>query len=427
MGVVSMASEATKLKQIDWRRKPLSEDESRMTTGAFIKAQRFLTGMKSIADRYASGEAKFRLRDTIVPIILNAWDGYLSDSVIAIDQNDEAVLFAQNLGIEWREISNAVDALFDVGVLLAYHHENPERPGHPNYTVKAADGLDSDLKGLKGRVLNHSRELDVHTWSDHPKANAFVNQIWDAYFSDGNEGIRKKHIKVVLLDLYVRWCTDPTLKITVARRVSDYKARWRYNALHISKLTIDVVDKLELAGLIHQAIGFYNHDDHTGRTTRIWPAPKLISMFEDAKFGIFDIGQCPDREVIILNRPHPTEKKKTVKVDYEDTTETMRMRTVVRRYNDLLHRTSSTSPRLKNRISNSVETPAGQRRSSSSPRTTNSPVGYSIAVRSQRAVDFLAVGGSAAQRNGARTSSSTTSQRWKSTIPVFTSPCCTQT
>lgn len=334
-----MAADTQKLKQIDWRRKPLSEDESRLVTGAFLKALKFLTSMKSIAHRYESGEAKIRLRETIVPIILNAWDGYLSDSVIAIDQNDDATAFAKTLGVDWGNLSNAIEALFSVSALAYVHAPNPDEPNHPNYVVWAADGLHSDLKGLMGRVLNHSRELDVHRSSDHPEANAFVNQIWDAYFGNGNEDIRKKHIKVVLLDLYVRWSTDPTLKITVSRRVSDYKAKWRYNALHISKLTIDVVDKLELAGLIHQAIGFYNHDDDTGRTTRIWPTPKLISMFEDAKFGAFDIGPPPDQEVIILNKPHPTRDGKKVLVDYEDTTETKRMRSVVQRYNDLLHHT----------------------------------------------------------------------------------------
>lgn len=340
MGVVSMASEATKLKQIDWRRKPLSDDESRMATGAFIKAQRFLTSMKSIADRYASGEAKIRLRETIVPIILNTWDGYLSDSVIAIDQNDETAAFAKTLGVDWGYLSNAIDALFSEGVLAYTHSANPEKPRSPNYVVCAADGLHENLGGLKGQVLNHSRVLDVHTWSDHPEVNAFVNQIWDAHFGGGNKKIRKKHIKVVLLDLYVQWCNDPALKIGVSLHKNHYKAKTRYNALHISYLTVEIIDILEDAGLIHQAPGVFGRAIALkNRTARIWPTPKLMTMFQDAKFSVLDIGPPLDAEVIILNQPDPERPGKKVLVEYEDTDEIRRMRDVVQQYNQLIHGT----------------------------------------------------------------------------------------
>ena len=48
----------------------------------------------------------------------------------------------------------------------------------------------------------HSRLLDVHRWSDHPEVNAFVDDIFNTYFKQKTK-IRKKHLKVVLLDLYV--------------------------------------------------------------------------------------------------------------------------------------------------------------------------------------------------------------------------------
>ena len=51
--------------------------------------------------------------------------------------------------------------------------------------------------------LEHYRELDVHTWSDHSEVNIFIDQIHAEHFSDPLSKIRKKHLKVVLLDLYV--------------------------------------------------------------------------------------------------------------------------------------------------------------------------------------------------------------------------------
>ncbi len=126
---------------------------------------------------------------------------------------------------------------------------------------------------------DHSRLLDVYTWSDHPEVNIFVDSIYDAYFLGGNERIRKKHLKVVLLDLYVAWKEDPELYIAFHRDVNFYKARSRYNALHISKLTIKVIDRLVEAEFIFFLVGF--HDERKGgisRVSRIWPTDKLISF-----------------------------------------------------------------------------------------------------------------------------------------------------
>jgi len=51
------------------------------------------------------------------------------------------------------------------------------------------------------RYLN-ARPLDVHTWSDHPEVNVFVDEIYSHLSSiKGNQRINKKLLKVVLLDL----------------------------------------------------------------------------------------------------------------------------------------------------------------------------------------------------------------------------------
>ena len=48
-----------------------------------------------------------------------------------------------------------------------------------------------------------SRPFDVHKWSDHPEVNNFVNSIYDKHFKLQKSEILKKHLKVVLLDLYI--------------------------------------------------------------------------------------------------------------------------------------------------------------------------------------------------------------------------------
>ena len=67
------------------------------------------------------------------------------------------------------------------------------------------------------RDYEHSRPLEVHRCSDHPEVNAFVNRIYKEHIhkSGTNIQIKKKHLKVVLLDLYVAWSDDPSLNIAV--------------------------------------------------------------------------------------------------------------------------------------------------------------------------------------------------------------------
>jgi hypothetical protein len=107
------------------------------------------------------------------------------------------------------------------------------------------------------RDYNNSRVLDVHVWSNYREVNDFVSEIYETYFSkqNGKKSIAKKHIKVVLLDLYVAWLEDPDLCIAV-HMTRDYYSKGfgtntsRYNELNISAKTINVVTTLKDNGLI---------------------------------------------------------------------------------------------------------------------------------------------------------------------------------
>ena len=121
------------------------------------------------------------------------------------------------------------------------------------------DLWDDELEAIAGRekskALAYSRRLDVHTWSDHPEVNKFVDPIYDKSFKSRKKNIEKKHLKVVLLDLYVAWVQDPKLKISFSRNHTDYDAGTIYNEQSISRLTIEVVDILiELSYLIYRRV-----------------------------------------------------------------------------------------------------------------------------------------------------------------------------
>ena len=185
-----------------------------------------------------------------------------------------------------------------------------------------------------------SRPLDVHRWSDHPESNTFVNQIYDEWFAEDTPDITKKHLKVILLDIYVGWKTHPDMTIGIAMSQTYYRANSRYNALHISSKAIPITKRLRDVGLLEWDKGWPGFGEKRGKTSQFWPTDRLKEMFKRVRFGLEDIFTHPDKETIVLR----DEKKKDI--PYEDTPEIMRMRELVRDYNRLLEHTFVDIPKL---------------------------------------------------------------------------------
>ena len=184
------------------------------------------------------------------------------------------------------------------------------------------------------RYLN-AKPLDVHTWSDHPEVNVFVNDIYSQLSSiQGNERINKKLLKVVLLDLYLAWCTDPELMIMFSRDNNAYKAKSRYNEIHIGKKVIRVVNNLVNEGIIEEKRGFKDRIHGIGFQSRLWASPALKEKFKSARFHQFQFGNHEGRESIVLR-----DKNKEAVEDYQDNAVTMYSRSLLAEYNALLANT----------------------------------------------------------------------------------------
>jgi hypothetical protein len=202
-------------------------------------------------------------------------------------------------------------------------------------------------------VPRHSRPIDVHRWSDHPEVNALVLSLWEQHFQKETEGQKRgpkpktRHrdqFKVLLLDLYVAWQQDPELSIGVHLNNSEWKTNSRYNALHLSKVIVVYIHTLEGLGYIEVAKGSYaGPGAPSNRNARIRAAEPLRELFLEAKFGVNDIGQTPDRESVILRGGNADAGKA---IEYEDTEETRRWRRDLRQYNDLLYSTFIDIPSL---------------------------------------------------------------------------------
>ncbi len=102
-----------------------------------------------------------------------------------------------------------------------------------------------DERREKAERLDNWQPLDVHKWSDYPEVKNAVDALYAEFRElpkfQGKQYLRKKHIKVIVLDLYAKWLADPERYTGYYRMKSAYRAN-RYNKLHISYITKSVVD-----------------------------------------------------------------------------------------------------------------------------------------------------------------------------------------
>lgn len=77
-------------------------------------------------------------------------------------------------------------------------------------------GTDGEKKTL-AEQLNNSADFDVHRWSDYPEVNKAVDHLYEEFKAlpefKGKANIQKKHIKTVILDLYVKYLADPQMYV----------------------------------------------------------------------------------------------------------------------------------------------------------------------------------------------------------------------
>ena len=202
---------------------------------------------------------------------------------------------------------------------------------------------DGEYKGFTQLPLN------VHKWSNHKEVNKLIDYIYTSFFLNNPNvnkasNIQKKHLKVVLLDLYVNYNKDVNIHTAVSMKPADYIAvDGIYNVLNIKASTIRVVHILAEEGLIYFKIG----KEIISRRTAIWPSPILAKMFDEALFSIFDIHDIEDKAVVVLNRKKPKQKKKVLVPYNPNNPKIKKMIKVVKDYNELIWRTFIDIPELE--------------------------------------------------------------------------------
>jgi len=204
----------------------------------------------------------------------------------------------------------------------------------------------------------HSNPLDVHRWSDHPEVNKLVDELWITVVEPALGGRSnntsfsgpKKQLKVLLLDLYVAWLEDPTLCVGISRNNNSYSVNSRYNALHISRKIVDIVDVLVTEEYLDYLHGSYDRTNNGkfSRTSRIRPSLQLQDKYAKLFLSPSDIEHNYLQETVILtdyetdeegNYTKSNGKKKRQFIEYNDTDFTNDIRRDLEAYNRLLQET----------------------------------------------------------------------------------------
>ena len=195
------------------------------------------------------------------------------------------------------------------------------------------------------RNHNYSRPLDVHLTCNHPEITELVEVIFNKYFNTTTpKSIKpyKKHLKIVLLDLYVAWLHDPLLETAVHLSPNHYSKERdiRESKLYITKTIIPVVHTLIDKKLIGFQKGFNDHPTLGNRLSRIWALPILEDYFKEIQsLAFYDFYK--GREVIVLR----DEDKKDIA--YKRNSHVDDMKTVVDNYNSFLRETFIDIPYLE--------------------------------------------------------------------------------
>jgi len=213
----------------------------------------------------------------------------------------------------------------------------------------------AELKKAKAIELNGASLFDVHTWSEYPEVNPVVNKIFEEIKNlrqSKNKRIReedkvKKHLKVVILDLWVanKLALNPNRGISKNKK--DYRINSRYRKIHLKyDYLIPVINDLKELGYLEQNLGYQFSQTGKRRRTRIKATEKLINLILSPSYGLNKIVaskglasilcRSGNEEAIILRDQDGNN------IEYVDTDQTNKMRENIKLFNNKIARTRIT-------------------------------------------------------------------------------------
>ena len=207
---------------------------------------------------------------------------------------------------------------------------------------------------------SHSRQLDIHAWSEHPEINILVDKVWHSLGQQRQVSLTprgkrkgthpKRLIKVLLVHLYETFLDDPALWTTVERSSKSYAPTSRYNSLNVSFKIVELIDGLVELGYLEFSVESYEKTNvqRNSLTSRIRPSHILKVGFGTCNVELFDIHKHKSKIALILSDFDTDIEGNSIRrrgrglrqlVEYEETDETQRMELMLYAYNSLLQKT----------------------------------------------------------------------------------------
>ena len=175
----------------------------------------------------------------------------------------------------------------------------------------------------------NSEPLDVHTWSDHPEIKALCDSLYEAAGMSslepkGNRKAKrtvKESLRVLILDLYVKWLKDPSISIGFSKGREAYTVGSRYNGLFVPRKVVNVEELLAEVGYIEELKPFHNDDPKSRNyTTRIRHTEALRDLFAELTIDLHDIDSHTNEECIVLHDKYVDDPDDDAnrKIEYND-------------------------------------------------------------------------------------------------------------
>ena len=179
--------------------------------------------------------------------------------------------------------------------------------------------------------------FDVYKYSDYPEVNLVVNDLFNQIrLLRDSKGIRirkahnvKKHLKVVLIDLWAGNRLGLNPYHGISKNKSNYQKGNRYRKLHLTfDYLIPVINDLTSLGFIEQIPGSWKE----GIRTRIKATDKLIDLIMNPDFGVDKVVLSKGDIAIVSKDPQVKSElillrnSKGELIDYRDNAATHRMR-----------------------------------------------------------------------------------------------------
>lgn len=191
-----------------------------------------------------------------------------------------------------------------------------------------------------GNPYANSILFDVYRWSDYPEVKRVCVHIVNQFQSMGYS-LRKlnekfeRHLRVVIVNLYHAYLSDPEFFIAYARDKNIYATN-RYKKIHISyRPLMRVIDGLLELGLIVQKSGFHDPRTEKGFLSVMRATPRLIDLIESWAVAPSMIGRSEiEPELIVLR------DSQKVEIDYQDEPTIEQMRVNLRLYNSFINQTN---------------------------------------------------------------------------------------